>query len=289
MSGASGKGVHCSRVEGAARTGVALKRLPFSVEWIPMSEGQVDDPVAFAPEAHLPRERRLLVGGAGVTLEAGLGVRHVFPWAACEGVLLWPDRVELLLNDEVSIVIRAVDWHRGSTALDAIRLRAPQSLLVLMPADPEPEPSRYVLTGLATSSGVVLVLLVASLGLVGLIGLGIGEEDHRGSAIAVGAVFAAAMLFVLRALLIRLHVPRRWRDAAAVRGRMSVAVDTQLATSSDRALTIAEPVLYAVAGLLIGIWLTIHGFTGVLAVLTAGSGLAVRRERMRRRHRSQDH
>jgi hypothetical protein len=253
-----------------------------------VTESHGDAPLAFAPEAHLPRERRLLVDGTGVTLEAGLGVRHTFPWSACEAVLLWPDRAELLLNDEVSILVRAGDWHRGSVALEAIRGRAPQSVVVPMPDDPEPEPSRYVLTGLAASSTAVLVLLAASLSLVAAIGLGIGEQDRRGSAIAVGVVFAVATLAVLRSLVVRLHVPSRWRDSAAVRGRTSVAVDSRIAASSNRALAVAEPFLYALAGLLLGLALTLHDFNALPAVLVAGVGLTVRRERTRRQQRSSD-
>jgi hypothetical protein len=253
-----------------------------------MTASQGDAPLAFAPEAHLPRERRLLIDGTGVTLEAGLGVRHTFPWSSCEAALVWPDRAELLLNDEVSVLVRARDWHRGSVALDAIRRRAPQSVVVPMPDDPEPEPSRYVLTGLARSSTTVLALLAASLGLVAAIGLGIGEQDRRGSAIAVGVVFAIATLGVLHSLLVRLHVPRRWRDAAGIRGQTSVAVDARIAASSLRALAVAEPSLYALAGLLLGLALTLHDFNALPAVLVAGVGLAVRRERLRRQQRSDD-
>ena len=242
-------------------------------------------PVAFAPEAHLPPERRLVVDSSGVTLETSLGVRHVLPWTACRAVLIWPDRAELLLDDEVSIVIRAADWHRGTEALKAIRERAPEVAFVPMPEDPEPEPVRYALRGLATVSSAVLILLSLSLALVATIGIGIGEQDHRTSAVVVGVAFAVAAIGVLRALAIRLQVPSRWRDAAAVRGRSAVLMDARIATASDRALALAEPALYALAGLLIGLVLTVHNFNPLPVVLVSGVGLAVRRERARRARR----
>ena len=138
-------------------------------------------PVAFAPEAHLPPERRLVVDSSGVTLEVSLGVRHVLPWTTCRAVLIWSDRAGLLVDDEVSIVIRAADWHRGTEALKAIKERAPEVALVPMPEDPEPEPVRYALRGLATVSSAVLILLSLSLALVATIGIGIGEQNWRPS------------------------------------------------------------------------------------------------------------
>ena len=250
-----------------------------------MKDGLSQVPVAFAPEAHLPPERRLVVDASGVTLETSLGVRHVLPWTACRAVLIWSDRAELLLDDQVSIVIRAADWHRGKEALDAIRERAPDVAFVPMPDDPEPEPLRYMLRGLATVSSAVLILLSLSLALVATIGIGIGEQNHRTSAVVVGVAFAVAAIAALRALTIRLQVPGRWRDAAAVRGRSAVLLDSRIATASDRALALAEPVLYALAGLLMGLVMTVHNFNRLPVVLVGGVGLAVRRERTRRARR----
>ena len=267
---------------------LGLKRIGVTADRTEVREGHVDAPAAFAPEAHLPRERRLLVDAAGVFLEAGLGVRHAFPWHACEAVLVWPDRAELILNDEVSVVVRSADWHQGRAAIESIRQRAPEQVLVVMPDDPEPAAPAYVLRGLAASSGVVLVILALSLALVAAIGIGVGEQDHRGSALILGVIFGAAALGVTRSLLIRLHVPRRWRASAAVRGRTSVAVDARIATASDRALAVAEPALYALAGLIVGLALTLRNFNPLPAVFLAGLGFAVRRERARRSRRQGD-
>jgi hypothetical protein len=243
-------------------------------------------PVAFAPEAHLPPERRLLIDGAGVTLETGLGVRHVLPWGGCDGVLVWSDRAELLLNNEVSVVVRASDWHHGREALAAIQRRAPMGLLVPMPEYPEPEPVRYTLRGLATVSSVVLVLLVLSLALVAAVGIGIGAQDQRASAMVVGLALAASTLGVVRSFLIRLHVPRRWRDAAAVRGRTAVALESGIARAPNHFLSLAEPSLYALGGLWLGLVITVHGLNPLPAVLLLGLGFAVRRERLRRSQRT---
>jgi hypothetical protein len=113
-------------------------------------------------------------------------------------------------------------------------------VLVELPDDPEPQPALYTLRGLATSSAAVLILLAASLALVAALGLGIGEQDRRAPALIIGVLFAVATLGVLRALVIRMNVPRRFRAAAATRGRASVAVDTRIASASDQVLAIAD-------------------------------------------------
>jgi hypothetical protein len=244
-------------------------------------------PLAFAPEAHMPRGRRLVINTDGVTLENGIGVRHTLPWLACRAVMLWPDRAELILDDEISLVIRASEWHHGSEALRALQDRAPAGVLLLMPEDPEPQPTRYTLQGLAASSSAVLVCLFLSLTLVAAIGIGIGEQDRRASALVVGMCFAIAAFGTLRSLVIRLNVPRRWRLAAAVRGRTAVAVDSYVAGASDRRLAIAEPSLYVLAGLTAGVLAAMHEFNLLPSMLLLGLALAVSVERARRHARHQ--
>ncbi len=263
-----------------------LKPRPGRVDGASVTETRETTPVAFAPEAHLPRERRLFLDGAGVIIETTLGVRHVLPWADCRAVMVWSDRAEILLNDEVSVVIRAADWHRGYQALEAIRARAPLASLVLLPDNPEPEPDRYVLRGLATSSSAVLILLALSLALVAAIGIGVGLQNHTIPGQAIGVAFAISALYVLNALVVRLNVPRRWRGQAAVRGRTSVAIDSGVARASDRALAVAEPCLYGLGGLTLGVLAVtgVHNF--ILPILLVGIALAVRRERERRRRRN---
>lgn len=244
-------------------------------------------PAAFAPEAHMPRDRRLVITADGVTLENGRGVRHTLPWLGCRAVMLWPDRAELVLDNEVSLVIRASEWHHGSDALLALKNRAPVGVLLLMPEDPEPQLTRYTLQGLAASSSAVLVCLLLSLGLIAAIGIGIGEQDRRASALVVGMAFAIATLGTLRSLVIRLNVPRRWREAAAVRGRTAVAVDAYIAGASDRRLAIAEPSLYVLAGLTAGVLAAMREFNLLPSMLLFGLALAVSVERGRRRSRYQ--
>jgi hypothetical protein len=238
--------------------------------------------VAFAPEAHLPRERRLTVDSSGVTLETSLGVRHLLAWADCEVVMLWRDRAEIALQNEVSVVVRARDWHRGDEALRAIEVRAPASVLVPMLDDPEPEPNLYVLRGLATSSSVVLVVLLLSLLIVALTGLSIGIEEDRVPALILGLIFGLGTVGTAKSLATRLRVPRRWRDAAVVRGRMSVEVDSRIARSSDKTLAVAEPVLYGLAGVTLGVLAAERRISLLPPLLILGVALAVRRERNRR-------
>jgi hypothetical protein len=246
--------------------------------------GQAERPaLAFAPEAHLPRERRLIVDSSGVTLETSLGVRHVLAWGDCKAVMTWGDRTEILLQSDVSVVIRRRDWHRGAEALRAIKDRAPASVLVPMLDDPEPEPNLYVLRGLAKSSSVVLIVLLLSLAIVSVMGLAIGMQEDRVPALVIGLIFGVAAVGTTRSLATRLRVPRRWRDAAAVRGRMSVEVDSRVARASDKALEVAEPVLYGLAGVTIGILAATRRPSLLPPLLILGVALAVRRERKRRR------
>lgn len=129
-------------------------------------------------------------------MEWQTGVQSTVRWGRCEAVLAWPDRIELVLGDQTSLVVRASERHRGSQALDAIRARAPRSLLVPMPHDPEPQPEVYVLRGLATSPGSALWALLLLATVVAAMGMGIGVSEGRTSAVLVGAVFALGGAFV---------------------------------------------------------------------------------------------
>lgn len=249
----------------------------------PVADGE-PSAMAFAPEAHLPAERRLVVDASGVVLETGWGVRHNVSWDRCTALLLWADRAELVLDDELSIVIRAGDWHRGAEALRALAARAPRGLAVPMPADRESEPVRYVLRGLATSSAVVLWTLVGSLGIAAAALFGAATAD-RGLAVALGGAFLLAALAPLRALQVRCRVPRRWRSAAAVRGRSSVALDAGIAGASDHALHVATVVLYALAVVVLLGLLALGRPALWPSVLLSGLALAVQRERQRREQR----
>lgn len=195
---------------------------------------QVPGPAAvvFAPEAHLPAERRLLIDGCGIALEAALGVRHTVPWSECEAVLCWPDRAELVLGPELSLIIRTADWHRGDEALRALVARAPIALVVPMPDDPEPEPERYVLRGLATSSGAALALLAIGPAGVAALAAAVGLAERRPSALLVALGALAVTVTATMALVRRLAVPARWRPGAVVRGRASVHLDSATARSS---------------------------------------------------------
>lgn len=233
----------------------------------------------------MPRERRLVVDGVSVTLETELGVRNILLWSECQAVLLWTDRAELVLGDRVSLVVRAADWHRGAGALQAIRRRAPQHLVVPMHADPEPEPDVYVLRGMPAMAAPILYALLLLGVVLGLTGLSIGLEEQQTGALVIGVPFLALALASVRALVRRFRVPRRWREAAVVRGHAGVRVDSSLAGATDRALRAAEPALFAAAGGLFVLLLVMQrGFWPW--VLPLALAFAVRRERERRARRT---
>jgi hypothetical protein len=239
-------------------------------------------PVAFAPEAHLPAERRLVVDASGLTLETMMGLRNQISWSHCSAVLVWSDRVEIVLDSEISVVVRASDWHQGVEAVRAIKDRVPSALLVPMLDDPEPEPARYVLRGLQSCSSAILVTLLMSALLCTVIGLSIGIEEGRTFATVFGLVSGLGCAATIRALKVRLRVPRQWRDAAAVRGRTSVAIDSGVARASDKTLEVAEFGLYLAAGIALG-WMAAAQHPSLLPpILILGVALAVRRERKRR-------
>jgi hypothetical protein len=188
--------------------------------------------LAFAPEAHLPAERRLLIESSGVVLMLDHGVRHRFWWTDCEAILCWPDRIELVLNSEVSLLVREADWHRGAEAIRAIVARAPADLKMFLPDTPEPEPTEYRLHGLATSSSVVLGLLALVLAAIAILAVSIGWSEHSWPAYLVGGLFAASVVPMVRAIHRRLQVPSRWRAVAATRGRSGVHLDSRIARAS---------------------------------------------------------
>ena len=205
--------------------------------------------LAFAPEAHLPGERRLLIEGSGVVLVLDHGVRHRFLWSDCEAVLCWPDRIELALNPEVSLVVRAADWHHGAQAMQAIIERVPSDLRTFLMDNPEPEPAGYELHGLATSSSIVLGLLALVLVAIAVLAGSIGRSEHSWPAYAIGALFAAAVIPLVQAIRRRLRVPSRWRAAAATRSRSSVNLDSRIARASRPGLwaTLTATIVIAVA------------------------------------------
>lgn len=131
---------------------------------------------------------------------------------------------------------------------------------------------------------VLAVLLGATL-IMTLTGLSIGLQNDQPAAVVIGLLFGLASVGTVRSLAVRLQVPRRWRDAAVVRGRASVAIDAQVARATDRALTVAEPALYVCAGAAIGVLAAAHRPSLLPSVLLVGLALAVRRERARRRRR----
>ena len=242
--------------------------------------------MAFAAEAHLSRDRRLIIDASGLVMEWQTGIQSSVRWGQCEAVLAWPDRIELVLGDQTSLVVRASQWHRGSQALDAIRARAPRSLLVPMPHDPEPQPEMYVLRGLATSPGSVLWVLLLLATVVAAMGLDIGVSEGRTSGVLVGAAFALGGAFVVRAMVVRFRVPSRWRIAAVARGRLGVGLESTAAAASGRGLVIAAiaTVLIAVAleTLWIIQWRMPNGWLLGLALAVLG---VIARENRRRRAR----
>lgn len=184
----------------------------------------------FIPEAHGPRDLRLLLDPSGIAYEDGTGLRRTFAWADCEAVLLFGDRAELVMDAQTSVVLRSADWYQGDDLLRAVRRVVPLSQLLDFGRSPEPaDPTPYRLSGLATWSSAVLLTGAVSCLLLALMGISIGVSDGRGSAVALGLAFALPMPFLLIAMARRLAVPREWRARAAVAGATRVRVDATLA------------------------------------------------------------
>lgn len=250
------------------------------------SDGPFGQPAdVLAPEAHLPRERRLVVDGAALVVEVELGLRSTLRWSDCQAVLLWPGRAELVLDGEVSLVVRAEDWHRGAQAVQAIGRRAPDDLVVSMIGDPEPEVEAYVLQGMSALAAPILYALLLLGVVIGLLCWTGAVEDERPGLFLLGVPFAALAGASVLGLVRRFRVPRRWREAARVRGHGSVHVDSLLATASGRGLRSAEAALFAAAGGLLVLLVTTDRPAVWPPLVPLGLALAVQRERARRSHR----
>ena len=239
----------------------------------------------FAPEAHLPRERRLVIDGAALVLETELGVRNILRWSECQAVLLWSDRAEIVLDGGVSLVLRAEDWHRGVIAVQAIGRRAPSHLVVPMLGDPEPKAEAYVLQGMSALAAPILYALLLLGVVLTLMCWTTGLENDRPGLFLLGAPFAALAWASVTGLVRRFRVPRRWREAARVRGHGSVLFDTSVATASDRVLRGAELALFATAGGLFVLLVATDRPAVWPPLLVLGLAFAVQRERDRRSNR----
>lgn len=242
---------------------------------------------AFAPEAHLPRNRRLLVDWWGVAVELGIGVQHRLAWADCEAVVRFPDRIELVLTPETSLVVRAGDWYQGDEAVELAYRLAPPALRVHLPGEPEPEVVPYLLTGLSRHTAPLLGTALVACLLIAVMALVAASVNHRWQAVALGTVFLLAALPLLRAIRVRLAVPRRWRQiAAANTSRAGVLLDGRLVRSSVPLLRVI-----AVAALVLAVALSVLWWqqTGVVLwpVLVLGAAVAgcARHELQRRRGR----
>ncbi|GAB6898707.1 hypothetical protein [Kineosporia succinea] len=246
--------------------------------------------MVFAPEAHRPRDLRLLVDASGLTVEFGLGLRQNYAWADCAAVMVWPDRAELVLRGEggegaASLVVRAADWHHGDQAMRAISQRLPTDVLVTMLADDEPQPETYRLPGLAAGSGALLAVMALSAAVVGLLGLVIGAMDRSLSATAVGTVFLAGAVPPAHALFVRMRVPRRWREQAAVRGQAGVRITSVLARSGPATLGAALTAFAVLVVLNLLVALTVSTAALVPALLCGFATAGCARELLRRRRR----
>lgn len=240
----------------------------------------------FAPEAHLPRTRRLIIGPMDVVLEVGIGVQHRFTWADCDAVLRFPDRLELVFGQS-SLVIRASDWFHGSEALQLADQLMPSSLRVEVPTgEAEPDPVPYKLYGLARSSSVVLGVTAFSCAAVAAMAIGLGVSNRRSVAVLIGLLFCIPIRSLVEAIRRRRAVPQRWRIAAAQASRHQVNRDALLAAASDGALWAARVGLPLGGVVLAFGWWTWTGTVPiVLVLLGAGLGVAADVELQRRHHR----
>lgn len=181
--------------------------------------------LVFAPEAHRPRHHRLVVDGTGVVFEVGVGVRHRLGWAECDAVLRFQDRIELIVDGATSVVVRAQDWYDGSGVLSLADRVVPPTLLITLDGDPEPDPTPYVLAGVAAvpapvvagAAGLATTAATASL---------VGGLVQRSAPLLLAAVALAwAVLPLVQGLRRRIAVPSRWRASAAVSGPRRVRLD----------------------------------------------------------------
>lgn len=240
---------------------------------------------AFAPEAHLPRSRRLIIGPVDVLIEVGVGVQHRFPWSECDAVLRFPDRLELVMGD-TSVVIRASDWYQGTDALELADRLVPAELLVEVSGDPEPPLTPYRLDGLARHSSVVLATAAGACIAVSLMALTLSASDRRQVGVIIAALFLLPVKPLISAVRRRRSVPARWRQAAIQAPASRVRWDATLARTSSRNLVIARTALpVATAVGTVGWWAWTGDLGWFLLVIGGAAGSAVNLELRRRRHR----
>ncbi len=208
-------------------------------------------PDVFVPEAHRPRGERLVVDALGVAVEEVGALRYRVAWSECGRVLVLPDRVELVTPVGAALVLHAHDWYRGEGLGAAVRRHAPPGLVAAVHGAPEPDPTPYRLGGLALAPTSVLVTLVAGLPVVGLVGVQAGLADDRGRAVALGLLFLLPVPVLVHALVRRLLVPPRWRDAARVASRVTVLGDDVAARSRTGALAVAGVLAAGAVGLVL--------------------------------------
>ncbi len=217
-------------------------------------------------------------------------VRQAIGWADCEAVLRFPDRVELVLNAEISVVVRADDWFRGDEALALVERVVPTPLLVVVEGEPEPDPTPYLLRGAATSSSVALLLGAFACAVIAHLGISIGFQEHRPVAVLIGVAFAAPVAHLLQATRERLAVPRKWRASAAAAGKRFVRLDDTLTRMPDVALRFATVGLPAIGVLAaFGWWWWIGTIAWPFVVIAVILGVAAQIERERRERRRPAH
>lgn len=241
---------------------------------------------AFAPEAHMPRNRRLLIEAAGVVLEVDVGVQHRIAWADCEAVLRFPDRLELVFDPANSLVIRASDWFHGEDVLTLADGLVPPTLLVEIDGVAEDDPTPYVLTGLARHSAVVVATALLSCSIMAALAIGIGMSQRRGAAVLIGLAFCIPVVPLMRGIRRRLSVPRRWRGSAVQGSPVRVRFDARLSVTSERGLRtirILLPVLGVLASF--GWWMWTGNVPVVVVTFATGLSIVVDLELRRRRHR----
>ena len=239
----------------------------------------------FVAEAHMPQNRRLIVGPTDVVLEVGIGVQHRFAWADCDAVLRFPDRLELVFGQS-SLLVRASDWFRGDEALQLADRLMPSSLRIEVAGEPEPDPVPYQLYGLARNSSVVLGVGALSCAAVAAMGIGLGLSNRRSVAVLIGLLFCVPVRSLVDAIRRRRAVPQRWRRAAAQASRARINRNAVLAGASDGALWAARVYLpLGGVALAFGWWTWTGTVPIVFVLLGAGLGIAAGVELQRRRHR----
>jgi hypothetical protein len=227
-----------------------------------------------------------VIDPTGIVIEQGIGVRHCLGWADCVAVLKFPDRIEMILNDVVSVIVRAADWYQGDEAMAMIQQVVPAPLFITIGGDAEYDPEPFRLQGLATWSSVVLTLGALCCLTIAFLGTALGISERRAEAVSTGMAFLLPVPFLVCATIRRLAVPRRWRARAAVDGRRHVVANDTLIRTSDamlRVLIIALPLTGVAASL--GWWLWTGYVPAPFITCGALAGVVAAAELRRRRRR----